>query len=292
VDAPPEAVGSPDAPEVAGPIDREHVPELIGLALTDADGLARRSGLTLHVDRIPGHPVGRVVSQVPTAGTPRPPGDVVKVTVTAGGDAPGTPPPPAAVEVRDVLVPDVLDRLPAQARRILEDMGLRAVEEAATGGSPGRVADQLPGAGDVVPKGSAVTIRIAPGTATTSAAPRPRSPAPRERPLDPVPVPAGPPGTLAAPIPVSPPEGTELPPEPSFPIGFTWRAVTGASGYVVEVEEEGPEGWIMSSRRPVRTSAVTVEVERLSASTGALRWRVRAVAAGREGPPSAWVTMR
>jgi hypothetical protein len=206
--------------------------------------------------------------------------------VTAGGDAPGEAPPPAAVEVVEVAVPEVLDRMPPQARRILEDVGLVVVEAPAVNGPPGRVVDQLPMPGTVVRKGSVVTIRVAPG------APR-SAPAPTATPGDPGPSgEAAPSGAVSVPSPISPPAGTSLPAERVLPLGFAWRAVAGADGYVLEIEERGADGWLPSARLTVRSTAATVEVERLGALSAALRWRVRAVAKGRPGAPCAWVELR
>jgi hypothetical protein len=291
------------------------VPSLVGLALVDAEGLARRAGIAIYVERVAGHPIGRVLTQEPVAGSARTPGDVVKVRVTAGGDAPGQAPPPPSVGVRDVIVPDVLDRQPLQARRILEDMGLVVTEEEATSGPPGRVVDQIPSVGDVVPKGTVVRIRVTPVAApiVRPPAPSPSAPAPEVRTpaappaYEPTPVPpaaapvppqgAAPepcvlPARLVAPYPISPSAGTELPGDRLVPVGFTWKAVGGADGYVLEVEEKGTDAWLPSVRRPVRSTAAMLEVERLSSSPGALRWRVRAVAGGREGPPCPWVVLR
>jgi hypothetical protein len=292
----PLATGSPDAPGVAGAADPSKVPNLTGLSLNDAENLVRRARMTLYVERVAGHPVGKVLRQEPPPGTPRPPVDVVvvKVVVTAGGDALGATPPPAAVAVRDVQVPDVLDRYPAQARRILEDVGLVVAEEAADSGPAGRVADQIPGAGDRVQKGSTVRIRIAPGEAAQPLAPPdvpPERPVPTETPT-PAPTEPVDPSQLEAPTPISPPEGTAMPDDRTLPIAFMWKAVRGATTYVLEVEEQGAEGWLPSVRRPVRTTAVSVDVERISASPAPLRWRVRALASRREGPACPWVVLR
>jgi hypothetical protein len=45
-------------------------------------------------------------------------------------------------------------------------------------------------------------------------------------------------------------------------------------------------------RKPARLAATTVELERIAPEASDVRWRVRAVLAGREGQPSAWVTLR
>lgn len=291
-----EVTGHPDAPRVVRELDPSRVPDLRGLALNDAEQWIRDLGLQLYVERVGGHPIGRVLRQTPDPGTPRPAGDVVKVLVTAGGDyeehAPG---PPAAV-LEHVEVPEVLDRTAAQARRILTDLGLKVLERVAPRGLAGRVVDQLPSLGDRLLKGEYVLIWIGP--------PDPKAPAPAPPAPDPAPDPApGPrvrsnPGGVAAaggaPVPIAPSEGTVLPREASLPLGFSWRAAPGAEAYLLEIEEEtAPGAWLGLVRKPVRTTAAVVEVERLGGEAGRrLRWRVRAVRAGREGPASDWVVLR
>jgi hypothetical protein len=83
-----------------------------------------------------------------------------------------------------------------------------------------------------------------------------------------------------------------LPKTRTVPVGFTWTPVAGADGYVLEIEEHSGSGWLPSARKPVRSSAATVDVERLAPTAGDLRWRVRALVAGVEGTPSGWVTLR
>ena len=80
--------------------------------------------------------------------------------------------------------------------------------------------------------------------------------------------------------------------ERELAVGFTWRALAGADAYILEVEERGPDGWLPLARRSARASAAVLEMERLAPSPGPLRWRVRAVTAGRQGPPCAWVVLR
>ncbi|MFV1957825.1 MAG: hypothetical protein ACC662_00285, partial [Planctomycetota bacterium] len=61
----------------------------------------------------------------------------------------------------------------------------------------------------------------------------------------------------------------------------------------VEAEEAGPGGACLPiARQVVRPSAAVVDLERLGSPPGRLRWRVRSVARGRRGPPSAWVALR
>lgn len=312
--APRIAAGSPDAPRVAPKADPNKVPSLTGLELAEAEQLARDADMKLYVERVGGHPIGRVLEQIPAAGSKRPAGAVVKVIVTAGGDFDGDAMPSAPeVYLAAIEVPGLLDRTVLQARRILGDLGLLIREEKAKRGLPGLVVDQKPAAGAKVPKGGVVRVWIAPENAkATNAnaktdAGKPPPPGPlntgdtlrKDAPAQPaVPGPKPPltPGPLAGgiPKPVSPGVNTQLPKEASVPVGFTWRGVKGASAYILEIEEEGAEGrWIANARKPSRTTAVLLEVERLDTSmTKRLRWRVRAVINGREGKPSVWVLLR
>ena len=276
------ATGSPDAPASVPAGDPAVTPALIGLPLADAEHLVAASDMQLHVERVPGHPVGRVTRQVPDPGAPRPPAGVVKVEVTAGGDHVAGLAPAPLVAVTEVAVPDLLDRTALQARRILEDLGLEPQVEAAARGPAGRVADQRPDAGTVVAKGATVIVRVAPDGPSR----------PAGQPSEPVPPEPTPPSAGGAPTPLAPAAGTLLGGERALAVGFTWRPLAGADAYVLEVEERGPDGWLPLARRSARTSAAVLEMERLAPSPGPLRWRVRAVTAGRQGAPCAWVVLR
>lgn len=283
--------GSPDAPAVGVRAVPGTVPDLKGLTLVDAEQRAREAEVVLYVERVPGHPVGRVVTQVPDAGAARPKGSVVQVTVTAGGDREGERVPVPSVEVTRVAVPDLLDRSPLQAQRILEDLGLSMRREEAKSGLPGRVVDQHPASGAETAKGSVVTVWIGPGEVARPALPPP--PGPSTPPPTPASSTSPPPGALAGvPAPIAPAEGTLLPKTRTLALGFSWLPVEGADAYVLEVEEGGPAGWLPSVRKAARTSATTLELERVAPTAAEVRWRVRALSAGREGAPSAWVTLR
>lgn len=315
-ESPPVATGSPDAPRPAPPADPRKVPSVLGLELSEAEQLVRDAEMTLYVERVPGHPIGRVLEQTPGPYAPRPAGGVVKIVVTAGGDFDGATPPSPEVYVPDVAVPDLLDRTALQAGRIIGDLGLVMQQEEARRGLPGLVVDQMPAAGSKLARGGVVRVWIGPpdpsapkppepGPPTPPPAPRPRRAEPDSPPdqappapeiPQPEPAPPLPPGPLpgGVPKPVSPGHGTELPKDEVVPVGFTWRGVKGAQVYIVEVEEEGAEGaWLPSVRKPSKKTAVLLDVERLGTGTsGRLRWRVRAVVGGREGTPSDWVLLK
>jgi hypothetical protein len=281
---------SPDAARVAPQGNRETVPELIGLDVNDADQLARQSEMTLYIERVPGHPVGRVLEQIPSAGAARPGKGIIKVIITAGGDYAtpqqlGAP----AVFVSEVDVPDVLDRTQPQAWRILEAVGFLVREVAAKRGLAGRVVDQRPAMGTRAPRGSAITIYIGPGTVERRDPHTPRqTPGARTAPA------AMPKSPAGAPQPITPAPGTQLPEDASVPLGFSWRAIVGATAYTLEVEERSAEGnWLPNERRTVRSTATTLDLVRLdTAERRAFRWRVRVVKDGRVGPPSAWIELK
>jgi len=295
VPLPPVRPGSPDAPAQAERAMPGVVPDMLGLPLVDAEQRAREAGLVLYVERVPGHPLGRVLEQVPAAGSTRAAGSVVRVQVTAGGDLPAEARVPVpGVEVMRVTVPDLLDRTPPQAARILKDLGLSLRIEEVERGLPGRVVDQRPAAGSELPKGGVVTLGVARGAAVPREAPVvPAAPVPAPAPATTSPRAAGEmPLALGVPAAIAPSEGTALPRQRTLALGFAWQPVDGADAYLLEVEERGPAGWLPNVRKTSRSSATTVELERVAPEAAELRWRVRAVAAGREGPPSAWVVLR
>ncbi len=295
-EGPAEEIGSPDAPRAAT-VEVGRVPELLGLDLNDAEQLTRDANMILYVERVAGHPVGRVLRQEPAPGTEPGARGVVKVVVTAGGDYDAETPMAPAVYVRDVDVPNLLDRTYLQAERILEDLGLEPQIEKARTGLPGRVVDQQPAGGKRVPKGGLVRIWIGPGELPKAGPPT--GGAPRREPASaPAPAPRAAGGattaSTGAPKPIAPGAGTELPGDAVVPVGFSWRAVKGATAYLLEVEEAGAGGtWLPSARKPAKTTAVTLELERMDTSaTQAFRWRVRAIVGGKQGKPSAWIVLK
>lgn len=295
VPLPPVRPGSPDAPAQAERATPGVVPDMLGLPLVDAEQRAREAGLVLYVERVPGHPLGRVLEQVPAAGSTRAAGSVVRVQVTAGGDLPAEARVPVpGVEVTRVTVPDLLDRTPPQAARILQDLGLSLRIEEVDRGLPGRVADQRPAAGSELPKGGVVTLGVARGAALPREAPvGPAAPVPAPAPATTAPRAAGEvPLALGAPAAIAPSEGTALPRQRTLALGFAWQPVEGADAYLLEVEERAASGWLPNGRKIARSSATTMDLERVAPEPGELRWRVRALGAGREGPPSAWVVLR
>ena len=306
----PRGEGAPDAPGPAPAADPNRVPELTGLDLVAAEQLIRDAKMTLYVERVGGHPLGRVLEQIPGAGAQRPAGGVVKVIVTAGGDFEGETPGAPRVYVAEITVPGILDRTRLQAERIAEDLGLTLQIEEAKQGLAGRVVDQMPAAGGRLPRGGVWRVWIGPGEDDNAPAPDkpPRtgplpgggdSPAPArppEEPEDPAPAQPLSPGALpgGVPQPVAPGVNTEIPAGSSVPVGFTWKGVQGANAYLLEIEEQGAEGrWMPLARKPARSTAVLLEVERLDPrGTSRLRWRVTAVIGGRQGTPSPWIQLR
>ena len=321
-DAPPSAEGSPDAPRKAAKPDPSMVPELVGLDLAEAEMLVRDSQMRLHVERVPGHPVGKVLEQKPGGGTKRPQGGMIKVVITAGGDFESRTPGPPAVYVESMAIPSLLDRTKAQAERIVVALGLEVDFREAKSGLAGRVVDQKPGAGEKVARGGLVTLWIGPGAkddadcevppplgplgagdkptaakgdgaksdaAKADAEKAKKDATPKsDKPLAPGPLPGG------APRLVSPAAGTKIPAGAKVPVGFTWQGIKSANAYILEVEEMGAEGrWLPLARKPSRTTAVLMDVERLDPKgESKLRWRVTAVMSGRRGPASKWVVLK
>ncbi len=308
---PKHASGSPDAPRAAPKPSPDRVPDLVGLELAEAEMLVRQSKMTLHVERTAGHPVGRVLEQVPAGGTKRPAGGAIKVVITAGGDYESRMPGPPAVYLNELVLPSLLDRTKLQAERIVESLGLKLEWNLAKRGLAGRVVDQKPAAGEKIAKGGVLRLWVGPDAEgdTPAKGDKPLPPGPlgdkpakgtpakdaakkkksgETKPLDP--------GTLKAgiPKPVSPGVNTPIPVGAKVPVGFTWRGVTGANAYIVEIEEQGAEGrWMPLARKPARTTAVLMDVERLDPKgESRLRWRVTAVVAGRHGTPSKWVVLK
>ncbi len=301
-DEAPTIVGSPEAPEPAPPADSHIVPPLIGLHLPVAEQLARDAEMHLHVERVPGHPIGRVIRQSPEPYSARPRGGLVKVVITAGGDFAGEVVPPPAVHVDEVDVPSLLDRTEMQAMRILHDLRLVGRANVAERGPTGRIVDQRPRPGERVPVGSLVDIWVAPGDpnvpqtpfgANGESPPVPSSdPSPTPAPAVPSPPPS-PAAPAVAPTPIAPLAGTSLPTTATLDVGFMWTPVEGADGYLLDVEEQDADGgWIGVARRRAKRPADTLTIERLDAREARpIRWRVAALVSGRPGPFSAWVTL-
>jgi hypothetical protein len=324
------------------------VPALEGLTLDEATAVAHAAGYEVVPLRVPGKPAGLVVSQDPVAGSAAPPGTPLGVRVASGLDpepddavpAPAPPPAPApapsmpgamppppegAVNVR-VAVPDLVGRPAAWARRVLADGGLAAREEPAADGAPGVVASQSPAAGERVPPGSVVVLRVAAappvvdpsvgspdGDAAPPAAPPPAAPPaapPVAPPLAPPPAPApspAPPAPPPAPPPAEPPPGAEPSreglevPTLSFPeegsvlrgastvrVDLEWSRVEKATGYLLEVEERTGDAWTPILRRVVADPKAAVELEPSNPRLGDFRWRVRSVVERSGGRASPW----
>jgi len=126
------------------------VPSLVGEALEGVPGVLVDSGLTLGLvsGKVDPKNTDVVVSQQPLAGSTVPRDSEVNVSVQ------GVTPPP--VEVPDVVGDDAAD-----ARSTLAALGLVPV---GSEGSTGKVADEQPPAGTLVPLGSTVSLVLKPQT--------------------------------------------------------------------------------------------------------------------------------
>src|SRR5262245_10392890 len=181
---------------------RTAVPSLVGLDTETAALVAQRAGFEVVVLRVAGAPAGLVLSQDPVGGVQAPQGTPIGVRVATGSTAsapppsdaptPAVAPPPVIPEPvprgttsrftpdglpREVVVPSVVDRTPQEARRLLEAAGLEASEQPGHAGTAGTVVDQYPVAGERVPRGSVVVVRI-PGLYAEAPAPIAPTPAP------------------------------------------------------------------------------------------------------------------
>ncbi len=277
------ASGSPWGEVLDGPADSERVPDITGMKLTHAEQLARDAKMQLYILRVPGHPVGHVLKQIPPAGEPVSEGRVIKVYITAGGDYQAYIPSAQRATLRQVEVPTLLDLYPPKANRICKDLGFRMQQKSAKRGLPGRVVDQYPAVGERVPPGSMITVYVAPGSKSNGSVARTPRAADGESSES---------VALASPSIIGPGSGTTLPKQTSVALGFSWHPITGADAYVVELEEQTDGStWQLNTRKLSKKSAVTIEFDRMSGPTASIRWRVRAIAAGTEGPASPWVLL-
>ncbi|MGI9097972.1 MAG: PASTA domain-containing protein [Solirubrobacteraceae bacterium] len=131
------------------------VPQLVGLAVSEAEFRLRSLGLALEVAASrpdPGVPPGTIVSQKPAAGARVPRGSVVAVVLAAAAES--------------VEVPDVRNMLFSDAAALLQKSSLVG---RTTGASPstlpkGTVLTQNPVAGTRAPSGSAVLMVLSDGS--------------------------------------------------------------------------------------------------------------------------------
>jgi PASTA domain-containing protein len=138
--SPPPAAPTPTAVRVT-------VPRVVGMPLGAAQGLLSAQGLILEFQdgSDPRLPEGVVLDQSPKEGESVPVRSVVRLTVNR---------PPT------VTVPNVQGLEEAEARRIIQQAGLRLSLDRAQGGRKGVVNDQSPQPGVRVPPGSEVKIVI------------------------------------------------------------------------------------------------------------------------------------
>ena len=175
----PEGIATEERPTAyVTPTDRGVVvPPVLDRTPEQARRILEDAGLAIRVEAATGGIPGRVMDQDPPAGARRPAGTEIVVRIPPppapepaptpiGGDV--VPAGPAAAA--KVVLPSVLDKTEAVARRILEELGFRVRAEAATSGVRGRVMDQSPSPGASLDAGAAVVIRI-PGLEPTDVAP-------------------------------------------------------------------------------------------------------------------------
>ncbi len=282
---------TPSARGVVVPPVLDRTPEQARRILEDA-GLRYREEVA--TSGVP----GRVMDQDPPAGARRPAGTeiVVKIPLESPALA-GTPPAdpageetPASSPVArsgQVIVPSVLDKTEAVARRILEDLGLKPRGEPTTSGVTGRVMDQLPSPGASVEPGTSIVIRI-PGLAVADpaepagidpAGAGPASewgapdaaPSTAAEPLPPAvaltpPAPPAPPEPVTTPEPASPPQPIFAPP---LPIATTEPMPPPAPQTPPTDEERNEPIFASPPRATPAPDAPAVSIESTSGPNGA-----------------------
>jgi serine/threonine-protein kinase len=128
------------------------VPNVVGMARPDAERVLDQTGFDVgDVSEQPGQTArGEVLDTRPRPGTETPIPGPVALVLSAG---------PATIQV-----PDVVGRSFAQARQLLQQLGLAVGDVAApNGGQPdggAMVMSQSPAAGAQVPAGSKITLRV------------------------------------------------------------------------------------------------------------------------------------
>lgn len=130
---------------------RVTIPRLEGMSRDEADLALRRAGLEAgQVSERPSDDArGRVLASAPAAGQVVPEGSAINLVISAGPS--------------ELTMPDVVGRSPAEARAVLEQLGLivGATETDSASTLPaGVVISQIPAAGSPVAPGSTVSIRI------------------------------------------------------------------------------------------------------------------------------------
>ena len=144
------------------------VPSVIGMTQSAAAAAITAAGLSLgHAAQVydATAPAGTVTDQAPNAGLTAPAGSQVAITVSRG-PAPSASPSAAAV-------PGVVGQSEAQATAGLQAAGFAVVIDRfpSSTGPAGTVTDQTPAAGVFAQRGTAVTIVVSTGSATSSPAP-------------------------------------------------------------------------------------------------------------------------
>lgn len=127
------------------------VPDVVGLKYEQANVALQQAGFATDIVRVDAEePVDQVVSTRPRPGTEVSLPSRVRVVVSAG--------PPA------VAIPDLVTRSTAEAREVLERLGLQlgsVSRDSSSLAAPGTVIDQSPVAGVVVERGTSVSVTVA-----------------------------------------------------------------------------------------------------------------------------------
>jgi eukaryotic-like serine/threonine-protein kinase len=152
---------------VSGGAQRIAVPDVEGIAATDAIEVLEDAGLTVQTRLVPSEePDGTVVAQVPAAGDEVAPETEVVLDVA---EPRAEEPPPTTTEPATVRVPSLVGMRAAAARERLRALGLRPTQRPVESSRPaGEVVRQSPGAGAELREGGLVTLRVSTGPMTVA----------------------------------------------------------------------------------------------------------------------------
>lgn len=292
VDPPPSGDAGLDAlPQGRLPVqDGPEVPGVLGQQTRQAQASLRRWKVS--VEYTLGVPalIGKVVNQRPHAGARLASGEQV-VLVVAVGESPSA---------QHRSVPQLEGSAWTQAVRAVRTWGFTADARTvpSSAAERGKVVRQTPLPGSLAVEGTTVLILVGRGS---GAAAMPSDPAPSDPgmpptdpgPTDPGPAPAdpssppppAPAANLATPGLSSPPAGESYPYR--YGATFEWTAVSGATAYEWELQEESQAGGAWQS--VAKQTVTDARYRPASLERGRYRWRVRAVKNGAKG---AWSTFR
>ena len=148
-------------------VERVDVPDVVGKSEVDAAATLTKAGLEVGAKRVPSdQPDGTVVAQSPKAGEQAAKGTRVQINVSAGRTTTGgtTTNATTTTQSATVTVPDLVGSTFADARRQLQDLGLKADRMDVPSGEPyGNVVAQYPAPGSTAKKGGSIRVNVSVG---------------------------------------------------------------------------------------------------------------------------------